>query len=170
MKKTNNQPKSMIDFIKVARCRQELLLMEMKVLGISSKQIEAECGMSPKVFKNFIDGIAQPIKLILLKDTIKHILKERDIRNCQNIGKQSVTYPRTEAFLEDIERMELYMPLEYEEAFIRAAGHLDQGNHIESIIADMKDLMKREGIPPIETNVGKREAKRRIDLLTHHAV
>ncbi len=158
-----------MDFIKVARHWQELLLMEMVVYGISTNQIKEKSGFAHAVFNHFCDGIAQPIKIIQLKNTIKHILKERDLQNCQSIGKQSVTYPQAAAFLEDIKRMELYMPWGDEEDFIQAAGHLDQGNKIQKAIADMKELMEQEGIPPIETNVGKREAQRRIDQLTHPA-
>lgn len=167
MKKKDLQTVHIMHFIKVARQWQLFYLSEMEYHNISETKIKTESGMSDDVLKKFYTGIVQPIKIMQMKNGIKHILKERDLKECQHMGKKSISYPKTEAFLDDIKRMELYMPWDIEEEFIKAASSLDQGNHIKSMIEGMNDLMKQMNFPPFQRKVGKNLAKKTIDQLTH---
>ena len=167
MKEKDEQTELLMDFIKVARQWQLLFLMEMDFYDISANKIEAECNMSKSVFKHFCTQIAEPLKIIQLKNGIIHILRERDLRECQQMEKEIISYPKTDAFLDNIKRMELYLPFDIEEDFIKAAGTLDKSHQCSKAIKKMKNLMKEMKIPPIQRRVGKIAAKKIIDELTH---
>ena len=162
----NLYPEHRRNYIKVARKWQELLIREMEIHDISRNRILQESGMAKSVYENFYKAIARPIKIIQLKNTIKHILKQKDLKECENVGKSKCRFPRTEMFLNDIKLMDLNMPLAEEEDFIKATSSLDRHNNFRKEISDMKDFIKEEGIPPFAEKVGKHNAKEIIRKLT----
>ena len=159
-------PEHRRNYIKVARKWQELLIREMEIYDISGTRVQQESGMSKSVYENFYNAIARPIKIIQLKNTIKHILKQKDLRECENVGKSRCCFPKTESFLNDIKLMDLNMPLGEEEDFIKASSSLDLHNNFRKEISIMEAILKEEGIPPFDEKVGKHKAKEIIRKLT----
>ena len=143
-----------------------MLIREMEIYDISGTRVQQDGGMSKSVYENFYKAIARPIKIIQLKNTIKHILKQKDLKECENVGKSRCRFPKTESFLNDIKLMDLNMPQVEEEDFIKASSSLDLHNKFRKEITAMKAVLKEEGIPPIDEKVGKHNAKEIIRKLT----
>lgn len=145
------------NYIKIVRLWQELFLMEIKFYNISENKIRNANGFGHRLYKKYSVGVASYEDLGRLKNHIIVELTHKD---------EDLASSCLDSFLEDCKHLTISINVSDRMDLEDDYRVFYQNNQMKTALKAMQQLALGENLPPIDTNISRNQAYKRILKLT----